>query len=151
MILVVCTDDPGLIAIARECTRLNQPVYGQTHQIFRGQLPALGQNENLFIIAHGAFRGDGNNPVIGDEQEAFYVNGVELYVNLSPIIPPNYRGRVYIDACESATNNAYTFSFSEVFKSQIQPNRNPAPRVFGRNGTVGGLIPLPDANGWREA
>lgn len=151
MIIVVCTDDPGLVAIARECTRINAPVYGNNYKIFHNVIPPLTQYENLFVIAHGAFRGDDGNPVIGDQEAAFYVNGVALYENLAPIIPANYRGNVYVDACESANNNAYTISFCEAFKSQIQPSRNPAPRVYGRNGTVGGLIPLPDAPGWREA
>lgn len=107
-------------------------------------------SEDLFIIAHGAYAGDDNNPVIGDEKNAFYVNAVELYENLGRIFPQGYSGSVYIDACESADNSPETFSFSEVFASQIQKDHG-VVRVYGRNGDADGQIPLPGAPGWREA
>jgi hypothetical protein len=151
MILVACTDDPNLVTIARTCSQQNRAIFGMYYQIFKDELPKLGQNEDLFIISHGAYKGDDNNPVIGDKDKKreFYLNAVDLYLNIKDIIPHSYKGRVYIDACEAAQNDENTFSFIEVFYAQINPGRN--TKVYGRNGTVSGLIPLPDASGWRQA
>src|SRR3569832_1774600 len=150
MIIVVCTDDPSLIQIAQESIIANPGIFGNLYQIYQGLIPQLGVNENLFVIAHGAYQGDDGNPVIGSEANAFYVNAVDFYTNISNLIPAGYNGNVYIDACEAANHNASTFSFIEVFQTQIQVDHGNV-RVFGRNGKVGGMIPLPNSSGWTQA
>ena len=148
MIIVVCTDDKNLMGLAREATDRNKAVFGGSYQIFAEPLPDLGTRENLFIIAHGSFQGAGGVPAIGDHdiERAFELNGVELYQNISTIFPDNYIGNIYIDACKSADHDNYTFSFCEVFHSQINPFYD--SDVFGRNGTVRGRIPTPRSRGW---
>ena len=152
MILVVCTDDPNLLHIAVQSSNAHPQVFGHPYQVFVNPMPVLGQNEALFVIAHGAMRGDDGNPVIGDEdmRRAFYLNAVQLYQGLQDRFPAGYAANVYIDACESSDHDEDTFSFAEAFKSQVQPGR-PLVRVFGRNGVAAGLIPLPGSAGWREA
>lgn len=149
MILVVCTDDPDLEAIAHASAKAHPNVFGKVHRVFT-EVPQLARDEALFIIAHGAKDGDDGNPVIGDERQDFFVNAVELYENLKSIFPKGYRGSVYIDACESADHKRGAFSFAEVFKAQIQEDHG-GVRVFARHGTVDGLIPLPGSPGWEEA
>jgi len=149
MIIIVCTDDPQLVQIAQNSSQQNPGVFGNYFQVFN-PIPQLGQGEDLFIVAHGAYEGDDGNPVIGDENLAFYVNAVELWENIQTIFPQYYNGNVYIDACEAADHDENTFSFSEVFNTQIQAMFG-ATQVFGRNGAVAGAIPLPTSAGWQLA
>jgi hypothetical protein len=150
MIIIVCTDDPGLTNIAQQSIVAHPGVFGNFYQIYTNPIPQIGAAENLFIIAHGAYNGDDNNPVIGDQANAFYVNAVELWENIQNIFPHGYQGNVYIDACESADNDAQTFSFAEVFLTQIQAMFG-TTQVYGRNGTVGGQIPVPGDPTWVQA
>ncbi|HYE75899.1 MAG TPA: hypothetical protein VEF04_21320 [Blastocatellia bacterium] len=149
MIIIVCTDDPKLEVIAKGSSESNPEVYGKYYKVF-GTIPKLGKHENLFIIAHGAYKGDDRNPVIGDKRQAFYVNAVELYLNIKRIFPVEYDGNVYVDACESADHDEETFSFIEALLTQIQVDHSDTD-VYGRNGTASGLIPLPNARGWVKA
>jgi hypothetical protein len=150
MIIVVCTDDAALVAIARASSQSHPAVFGNYYQIYTQQIPQLAAAENLFLIAHGAYAGDDNNPVIGDARNAFYVNAVELFENIRGLFPVGYSGNVYIDACESADHDEETFSFCEVFLTQIQAVHG-GNRVFGRNGAVRGMIAQPGDAGWVEA
>jgi hypothetical protein len=151
MIIVVCTDDAGLFQIAIQSRDRTPSAFGQIFKIFDQRIPTLGINENLFLIAHGAFHGDDGNPVVGDKRNAFFVNAVVLFRALQEggIFPGGYQGNVYVDACESADHDNATFSFIEVLQAQLQPHYRTV--VFGRNGTAGGLIPLPDSGNWRRA
>lgn len=149
MIIVVCTDDRHLVNVAERSRASSPDIFGKVYQVFHDTVPQLGDDEPLFIIAHGAMEGDDGNPVIGDRAHAFYVNAVELHLNIANAFPARYRGGIYIDACESADHTEETFSFAEAFKTQVQ-RRHGGVRVFGRNGTAGGLIPRP-GNGWTEA
>ena len=150
MIIVVCTDDDQLLNVARQQVQSNPNIFGQCYQAFGAQIPLIGQNENLFISAHGAYRGDDGNPVIGDSKRDFYVNAVEFYTNIREIFPINYQANVYISACESADRAQGSFSFAEVFKAQIQLN-HPNTRVYGQGGAVGLTIPLPNDRHWIQA
>ena len=150
MIIVVCTDDNNLLTTAQQQSAGNIAVYGNCFHAFNDQIPQLGANENVFITAHGASRGDDGNPVIGDSNNAFYVNAVDLWTNISGIFPANYIGNVYISACESANSNN-GLSFAEVFKGQIQDAISTAGNVFAQRGTVDLTIPLPTDNGWEQA
>lgn len=150
MIIVVCTDDPQLIKTAEATAKSAPNVFGKVYQVFGTTIPKLGADENLFLLAHGAKKGDDNNPVIGSEKNVFYVNAVDLYRNISGLFPQLYKANIYVDACESADNNAFTFSFAEALKTQVQAHHKKT-RVFGRNGSVNGLVPQPGARAWREA
>lgn len=152
MIIICCTDDPGLRQIAISSSASSPNTFGQIYQIFKGQIPQLGLNENLFIIAHGAFADKSGNPVIGDKdmQRPFALNGIELWENIRNIFPPGYSGNIYIDACESADHDDEVFSFIEVLYSQVNLYL-PRTMVYGRNGSPGGLISLPTSNAWRAA
>jgi len=150
MILVVCTDDPKLLKIAQDSRGSNLAVFGEVKKIFADPLPQLKAGENLFIIAHGAYKGDDNNPVIGDKSKDFYINAVDLFENIKSIFPKNYSGSVYVDACEAADHDEETFSFIEVFLTQIQAVHGNT-QVYGRNGAASGRIPLPSDPKWRRA
>ncbi len=150
MIIVVCTDDPILGNVARQQAQINQVIFGQCYQVFTDAIPQIGQRENLFISAHGAYRGDDGNPVIGDSRNAVYVNAVELYENIREIFPVGYQANVYISSCESSDYARGSFSFSEVFKAQLQA-RHSNTRVYGQHGAVALQIPLPNDLGWVQA
>ncbi|MFI8417202.1 hypothetical protein ACQKDS_12235 [Serratia sp. NPDC078593] len=149
MILVVCTDDSNLISVANRSILKYPLVYGQRYQVFHDDLPMLKADENLFIIAHGAFLGDNGLPVIGDgdTNRDFYINGNTLYQSLASKFPPDYVGNVYIDACESADNTEEMLSFAETFYVYFAVDHQNSG-VFGINGASSGLIPLPDNPKW---
>lgn len=66
MILIVCKDDEkALEKIAKDSVKANPNVFGNVFFAYKNPLPNLGINENLFIIAHGAFKDASRNPVIG--------------------------------------------------------------------------------------
>ncbi|MEZ5088313.1 MAG: hypothetical protein R2719_00565 [Micropruina sp.] len=95
MIIVVCRDDPGLVAIANLSRQGNPGVFGAVHQVFGNQIPQLGVNENLFLISHGVKDGDDGNPTIGGAADDFWVNAVQLFDALvaGNLFPPATRGR----------------------------------------------------------
>ncbi|TQI82337.1 hypothetical protein FHU10_2694 [Serratia fonticola] len=147
MILIVCTDDDSLVTIANRSIIKNPLTFGLHYQVFQELLPPLAKYENLFIIAHGAFLGDNGMPVIGDQEEDFYLNGSTLYQSIAAIIPGDYQGNVYIDACESADNTEEMLSFAETFYVYFR-DKHKDSHVFGVNGCSSGLIPLPDDPKW---
>lgn len=152
MIIIACTDDPELVDIAKKSI-LNEPeVFLSYYKVFHGAIPLLGQDEDLFIIAHGAFQGDEGRPVIGDQDagRAFYLNGEQCYLNLSSIFPQGYSGRVFVDACESADSSRAVDSFITTLQVQFLVNSFNT-QVYGINGESAGLIPLPDNPKWRAA
>jgi len=152
MIIVVCKDDPALLDVARDQADNDPAEFGAFYEVFKDQIDPLQQGENLFVSAHGAYKGDDGNPVIGDSAKDFFVNAVEFYENLDggSIFPDGYEGKVYISACESSNNPRGAFSFAEVFKAQIQ-GKYPKTKVFGQKGSVGLNIPRSDARGWDQA
>ena len=79
MIVIVCTDDSQLEEIARHSIRHHPLVFERKFKVFHNELPRLREDENLFIIAHGAFQGDEGEPVIGDQRAAFYLDGRDCY------------------------------------------------------------------------
>ncbi|WP_431224955.1 hypothetical protein ACQ86O_09060 [Serratia sp. L9] len=147
MILIVCTDDENLIAVANRSIIKSPLVFGSRYQVFHDVLPALSVDENLFIIAHGAFLGDNGLPVIGDKAAAFYLNGNTLYQSITAIIPDHYQGDIYIDACESADNTEEMLSFAETFYVYFHDEHKDS-HVFGVNGSSSGLIPIPGDPKW---
>lgn len=150
MIIIVCTDDDSLVRIARNASRSNYRIFGAHYQVFEAPIPQLLPNEDLFIIAHGAYQGDDGNPVIGDKQNALYLNARVLYHNIVPILPADYSADIYIDACESADRDPETLSFCEGFKDRLAAAGIDV-RVFGKNGASSGELATPDAPGWVEA
>lgn len=151
MIIIVCTDDPALAGIAQNSHASAPAMFGNVYQAF-AHIPALGVNENLFVIAHGAYKGNDGNPVIGDQNaaRAFEVNAVDFYKNIHGIFPAGYTGNVYIDACQGADYSKGAFSFAEVFLAQIRVTHGQT-RVFSKKGDSGGNI-LPAGNaGWTQA
>lgn len=152
MIIIACTDDPGLVDIARQSILNDPDTFISYYKVFHRAIPALGLDEDLFIIAHGAFQGDEGRPVIGDADadRAFYLDGQQCYVNIQSIFPSGYSGKVYVDACESADSSKKIDSFITTLQNQFLLNAQNTP-VFGINGTSSGLIPLPDDPKWRAA
>lgn len=147
MILIVCTDDEKLFAVAKNSIIKSPLTYGRFFVVFHDQLPALDINENVFVLAHGAFLGDNGLPVIGDKKNDFYINGNTLFQSLQGIFPKGYQGNVHIDACESADNTEEMISFAETFYiyfNEVYQNSH----VFGVAGESSGLIPLPDSTTW---
>ncbi|MGK0735382.1 hypothetical protein ACSFCX_07720 [Yokenella regensburgei] len=150
MIIVVCTDDPKLFTIAKNSLSQDPIVFFSVYQVFRGRIPVLGVAEDLFMIAHGVFEGDEGQPVIGDEKQAFYLNGDQCFLNIAPIIPAGYRGRVFVDACESADETSHMDSFISRLQVQFLVNGMEV-KVFGVNGKNSGLIPTPGDSKWVPA
>ncbi len=93
MILVVCTDDDDLLNVARNQSENDPAEFGAFYQVFNDRIDPLGQEENLFVSAHGAFEGDDGNPVIGDKNKALFVNAVDFYHNLKEgsVFPDGYK------------------------------------------------------------
>jgi hypothetical protein len=149
MILIACTDDPHLVSIATKSAEKHPNVFGDVYQVFVDVVPMLGLNENLFVIAHGAYDGDEGRPVIGDKQEGFYLEALDLFKNLGQIIPNHYQGNVFVDACEAADFKA-TVSFIELLQSVFN-SHNYAIRIFGTIGKSKGLIVSPDNPKWKSA
>lgn len=150
MIIIVCKDDEkSLKKIADASIKNNAAVFGTVFTVFDSKIPQLKPNENLFLIAHGAFDDDSGNPVIGDQSKDFFVNGIELWGNIHELFPANYSANVYIDACESADHDNEVFSFIEVFYSQFNIENN--GMVYGKNGASSGQIALPEDTVWVAA
>lgn len=150
MIIIVCTDDPKLVTIAEGSLSQDPSVFFSIYQVFHQSIPMLGVAEDLFMIAHGAFDGDAGQPVIGDEKQAFYLNGDQCFLNIAPIIPAGYRGRVYVDACESADETSRMDSFISRLQALFLVNGLQV-KVFGVNGKNTGLIPTPGDSKWVPA
>ncbi|YCI81110.1 hypothetical protein M1D83_16595 [Enterobacteriaceae bacterium] len=150
MIVIICTDDAQLEEIARHSIRHHPLVFERKFKVFHNELPQLREDENLFIIAHGAFQGDEGEPVIGDKNAAFYLDGRDCYHNIYAIFPNNYTGAVYVDACESADNSEDMPSFIKTLQYQFYRNGQDI-QVYGINGVSSGLIPLPDNPKWQPA
>ena len=149
MIIIAATDDPNLDTIAINSAARARDTYGDIYKVFEHQIPPLGDEENLFIIAHGAYEGDEGGPVIGSATDDFYLTPMDTYQNLQSIFPNGYSGNVYIDACESATEESVV-SFIVLLKTVLLDNGFDC-RVFGREGLASGLIPLPGNPDWVEA
>ncbi len=147
MILIICTDDPNLELVARNTVMRYPDIYEASYKIFHSQLRSLKKSENLFIISHGAFQGDNDRPVIGDKAKAFYLNGDALYKSIKDIIPEDYRGDIYIDACESADSTEDLISFADTFYLEFHQDY-PTSGVYGITGVSHGLIPLPSDSKW---
>ena len=147
MIIVVCTDDPGLIGIARASERNNSKAFGVVHRVFDKVISQLKPDENLFIIAHGAFEGDEDKPVIGDKVHDFFLPAGALFESIRHLFPPGYKGRIFIDACESAKDDEATMSFAELFY-YLCAFDHLKTSVSGRNGLASGLIATADDMGW---
>jgi hypothetical protein len=152
MILCVCNDDDeGTYRIAQRSSSEHHETFGRVHRIGARRIPALRENEDLFVIAHGAKRGDDRNPVIGDKSGPLYFNAVDFYAKIESLFPEGYSGNIYFSACESA-DQGVDFSFAQAFKTQNQPGRPGVKHVFGQKGDVEGEIPLPgDKTAWHEA
>lgn len=149
MIITACTDDDALIKAAKAASLKEPLIFGNCYRVFAKQIPPLGADENLFISAHGVYEGDDKNPVIGDKAAALFLNGVQAFQQLEGIFPANYRGSVYISACEATDHADDDFSFAEVFKAQLEGARPQAGAVYGQSGGVGLRVPPPTDRGWK--
>jgi hypothetical protein len=155
MIVIVCTDDQQLVQVATAANQSNPNVFGTVHAVYNHQIPTLGVNENLFIIAHGASVGQhGEPPEIGDQRHAFGVTGSDLWANIKPIFPPNYAGAVYVDACYSADTDQGVASFISSFQATLRQYGTGMKNVvvWGRNGLSSGAIEVPGPHShWVQA
>lgn len=152
MILVVCTDDAKLLNEAIRQSSQYTRIFGKCYKLkFEGNLPPkLDVSENLFVTAHGSYKWEMENSVIGDKEDTnYYFNGVKFYDRINNLFPENYNGNVYISACESADHLFNFFSFIEVLKSQIDVDYNVS--VYGQKGEVGYTIPYPKDSIWIKA
>lgn len=149
MIIAVCTDDQMVDYITEDANRRAPNVFGNDYRVFDEQIPDLGANENLFLVAHGTAVGDENQPVIGSKGNHFYLTAKDLYVNL-PIFPHDYRGKIYVYACESAEPGADGVSFVKALM-KVMNLSYPHLRAFGQIGSPSGPIPSPDDGSWSEA
>ncbi|MCR8998764.1 hypothetical protein [Rahnella perminowiae] len=65
------------------------------------------------------------------------------------LLTQNYKGNVYIDACESADNTEDLLSFAETFYLDFHADHQTS-KVLGITGVSQGMIPLPDDSKWIE-
>lgn len=153
MILSVCRDDlKGTWEVARCSLHAHPDVFHSAHLVFESEVPMLGVNEDLYVIAHGASIGDEGKPVIGDAHDALYLDAATFWENVKNIFPEGYQASIYVSACESADPGpGLDFSFTEMFAVYVKSERSMNCRVYGHKGSVGGEIPLPDEDLWIEA
>ncbi len=147
MIIVVCTDDPGLEGITMLSANKHPGVFGDVYKVYDRRIPPLKEKENLFILAHGAFRGDEGKPIIGDQSEDFYISAGALAVSTRHLYPNGWTGNVYVDACYSAMEDEELLSFARLLAYPLA-EINASVRVSGRQGLSSGLIALPGDSGW---
>ena len=148
MIIVVCTDDPTLIGIANVSSNQNPNVFRAVYQVFANQIPQLAADEDLFILAHGALYGDEGGPVIGSQRDDFYVTPSVLAASTRGLFPGEWAANVYIDACDSATDDDKLLSFAQLF---LYPMADiyAGVTVSGIVGLSSGQIPLPNDPKWK--
>ncbi|ACU71566.1 conserved hypothetical protein [Catenulispora acidiphila DSM 44928] len=153
MILCVCRDDlKNTWEVAQESLGLHPDVFCSAYLVFADDIPPLGINEDLYVIAHGVAEGSDGKPVIGDQGDSLTLDAPTFWENVKPIFPDGYQGDVYIFACESADPGpGLDFSFAEGFAVYVKGDRSVHCRVFGGSGEVGGMIPLPSDPMWIEA
>jgi hypothetical protein len=151
MIIVACLDDTKLLRVAKKQSSKKPQTFGECYQAFsKIPIPPLKKDDNLFITAHGAYKGDEGKPVIGDSVEAHYWQAEDLYAELNNLFPANYNGKVFISACESADQKDNEISFAKRFKYELLKRQHDVP-VFGQHGAVGLEIPSPhDLSKWQE-
>lgn len=149
MIIAACTDDPTVQRIAQNATQSDPGVFGNWYKVFAGNIPDLGANEDLFIVAHGAAIGDEGQPVIGSQSNHFYLTARDLNANLH-VFPIGYSGSVYVYACQSALNGKAEVSFVDQFHSLIDQSF-PGVEVYGQTGSPGGPLPGPHSASWTPA
>lgn len=148
MILVLCNDDPNLWAAAQGQAG---PVFGQAYLFISNATPALGQHENLFILAHGMPGEIGNaNGLLGyNALDVWnYLNNTTPNGRGASIFPPNYAGNVFVWACYPGNiTRQDRLSFIENLHALLRPwlrNTN----VYGVLGAVPYTIPDPGNTAW---
>lgn len=153
MILCVCRDDTeGTWDVGQDSLAAHSDVFYSAYLVFADQIPMLGVNEDLYVIAHGTATSAEGKPLIGDQHDALRLDAATFWENVKMIFPDGYQASVYISACESADPGPGTdFSFAEEFAVYVKSDRSVNCRVYGHNGSVGGEIPLPNDDRWIEA
>ncbi|MEV0730294.1 MULTISPECIES: hypothetical protein [Polymorphospora] len=156
MIITVCTDDDLLVREAEKQSRQNPRVYGTTYRVFSQVIPRLGVDEDLFVSSHGAYDGTGwispPQPVIGDKKKDLFLTAGDLYVNLEHLLPADYRGRIFVSACESAdAGGPAAMSFVDRLATTLGAHGHGGIAVYGQRGAVGMRIPAPNDPGWIRA
>ncbi len=149
MIIAVCTDDPMVDGIARTAATSNHAIFGDWYKVFDDNIPDLGKDEDLFIVAHGAALGDEGQPVIGSKSNAFYLTARDLNSNLH-IFPSGFSGGVFVYACLSAVKGATGLSFVETYLKIIGPSF-PNLTAWGQTGKPFGPLPAPQDPSWQRA
>lgn len=149
MIIAICTDDAEVNRVARNAAASAPAIFGAHFDIYAQNIPDLGVDEDLFIVAHGVAVGDENSPVIGSEANDFYLTARDLNSNLH-IFPNGYRGNIYISACESALAGEGGTSFIEEFSAIFQQSFARS-LVFGHIGAIRGALPQPGDRSWLQA
>lgn len=152
MIIAVCTDDAEILQVAQRASAQNPGAFGNAYRVFGQNIPNVGLNEDLFIVAHGA-RNDpaAHEPVIGnaDAGDATWLSAQNLVDNLRDIIPRGYDGSVYISACEVTQGGIAEFSFVELLPRPLRNLAGNEVVVFGDSNAAGDL-PLPGDARWQR-
>lgn len=153
MILIACTDDVELQSVADNSIWRDPQIFNRRYQLFRNVVPVLKAQENLFILARGAFESpEDGRPVIGDRSERsfFFIDGRMCYCCIRLIIPADYTGGIYVDACFSADSSPYIEPFITTLKRELVNNGQDIA-VYGVNGDDSGLVVLPGDPRWKQA
>lgn len=138
MILCMTSDDIGIVNDAY--AGYDQNVFGIPYcylprHSYRG---LLGQDEDLFISAHG------NDDEIGNAagQPAYTPQQLAAALN-NDVLPGNYRGRIFVSACGSAPVyvNGLLAALGDAYRG----------RVFGMYGDIDYTIAAPGARDWVAA
>jgi len=144
MILFFCNDDP---ASWQSVQNQAGPVFGNVYQFIQANTPALGQNENLFIVAHGT-PGE-----IGNQGGSLGYNALDIWnvlTNTTPndsghsLFPANYQGNIYIWTCFgnnitrqdrlSFAENLHAFVRAALRNTSVYATYGPAPIVVAPPG-----------------
>ncbi|TQV76430.1 hypothetical protein FLL45_00230 [Aliikangiella marina] len=158
MILLVCK--PGserfnqgnysLASLAQYSFDYKPMEYGFTYNILSQSPPPpkVQMSENIFIASQNVYFEEClNGEVIGDCQKdsAILLNPKQLFDKLTPLLPSEYSGVIYINACTESERT--TLDFAESFDKLIQ-NIYATASAYGRiSGTVamrfdGGVYPV---------
>lgn len=135
MILCMTTDDMGIVQDAY--ARYDENVFGIPYCYLNAHSYTgfLGNNENLFISAHG------NDMEIGNEQgDPSYTPQKLARVLTNYVLAGNYAGKIFISACGSAP--IYVNNLRAALGDGYEG------RVFGMYGDVDYRIAAPNSGEW---
>ena len=149
MILLVCAGDPELIHIGRHASLNNRCAFGRPYQMFSRLLPVIAASEDLFVLARAAYR-EQNTPLIGDRDDALFVDPAELIEIVAAVCPSSFVASVRI-CVQSRNVQDNAMQFARRFQQQFRSRFIFGAGVYGCSSPADQTIPLPSDPRWIAA